>query len=77
MWKRSSGRNFCSESAILRPRFNQRSNPSFSAMSQPSGQGELQWRLSSHPVTLLTFLSFRICEFWQAPAILEDLSNFD
>ena len=32
-----------------------------SAMEQPR-QGDLSWRLSSHPVTLLCFLSFRICK---------------
>jgi len=25
-------------------------------------QGDLSWRLSSHPITLLFFLGFRICE---------------
>jgi hypothetical protein len=25
--------------------------------------GELSWRLSSHPITLLCFLAFRICMF--------------
>ena len=25
-------------------------------------QGDLSWRLSSHPVTLLWFLGFRLCE---------------
>lgn len=30
------------------------------AAAQPQ-QGALSWRLSSHPITLLTFLGFRIC----------------
>jgi hypothetical protein len=29
--------------------------------TQPA-PGSLSWRLSSHPITLLTFLGFRICE---------------
>jgi hypothetical protein len=28
----------------------------------PPGDGSLSWRLSSHPITLLTFLGFRICK---------------
>jgi hypothetical protein len=31
------------------------------AQTQPQ-PGDLSWRLSSHPITLLTFLFFRICE---------------
>lgn len=27
----------------------------------PPAAGTLSWRLSSHPITLLTFLGFRIC----------------
>jgi hypothetical protein len=30
--------------------------------AQPA-PGSLSWRLSSHPITLLTFLGFRVCEF--------------
>lgn len=30
--------------------------------NQPAGA--LSWRLSAHPITLLTFLGFRICEFF-------------
>lgn len=30
---------------------------------QPA-QGSLSWRLSAHPITLLTFLAFRIGEFF-------------
>ena len=30
------------------------------ATPQPTA-GSLSWRLSSHPITLLTFLGFRIC----------------
>lgn len=29
-------------------------------------QGDLSWRLSSHPITLLCFLGFRICELCNA-----------
>lgn len=29
--------------------------------------GSLSWRLSSHPITLLTFLSFRVCKSWLFP----------
>jgi len=28
--------------------------------------GQLSWRLSSHPITLLWFLGFRICEYARA-----------
>lgn len=28
---------------------------------QGGSAGDLSWRLSSHPITLLTFLAFRIC----------------
>jgi hypothetical protein len=28
----------------------------------PPQHGDLSWRLSSHPITLLTFLGFRICK---------------
>jgi hypothetical protein len=28
---------------------------------QTPAPGSLSWRLSSHPITLLTFLCFRIC----------------
>lgn len=28
---------------------------------QQPAAGALSWRLSSHPITLLTFLAFRIC----------------
>ncbi|PKS10603.1 hypothetical protein jhhlp_002357, partial [Lomentospora prolificans] len=31
--------------------------------SQPLAPGSLSWRLSSHPITLLTFLGFRIVSF--------------
>jgi hypothetical protein len=30
---------------------------------QAPAPGSLSWRLSSHPITLLTFLSFRICTY--------------
>ncbi|KAH6682270.1 hypothetical protein F5X68DRAFT_263254 [Plectosphaerella plurivora] len=30
------------------------------AQTAPTGDGALSWRLSSHPITLLTFLGFRI-----------------
>jgi hypothetical protein len=26
------------------------------------GPGKLDWRLSAHPITLVTFLGFRACE---------------
>lgn len=29
---------------------------------QTPAPGTLSWKLSSHPITLLTFLFFRICE---------------
>lgn len=35
--------------------------------------GDLSWRLSSHPITLLTFLAFRICE---PPARRQLLSKY-
>lgn len=31
------------------------------AQSQQAQPGALHWRLSSHPITLITFLAFRIC----------------
>src|SRR5205823_968081 len=31
------------------------------AQTAPPAPGSLSWRLSSHPITLLTFLFFRIC----------------
>lgn len=30
-------------------------------------QGELNWRLSSHPITLLSFLAFRIGKLPNSP----------
>lgn len=35
------------------------------AQQQPL-PGSLSWRLSSHPITLLTFLAFRICKLCSA-----------
>jgi hypothetical protein len=32
------------------------------AAPAPAQAGSLSWRLSSHPITLLTFLAFRICK---------------
>lgn len=29
---------------------------------QSPAAGSLSWKLSSHPITLLTFLFFRVCE---------------
>lgn len=37
-----------------------------SAQQEPQ-QGDLSWRLSSHPITLLTFLGFRTCELSLMP----------
>ncbi|CAK1364128.1 unnamed protein product [Cercospora beticola] len=34
---------------------------------QPSS-GDLNWRLSAHPITLVTFLAFRICTPYQSPS---------
>jgi hypothetical protein len=31
--------------------------------NQNAPAGSLSWRLSSHPITLLCFLTFRICKF--------------
>lgn len=31
-------------------------------MDQPTRPGDLSWRLSSHPITLLCFLGFRTCK---------------
>ena len=46
------------------------------SQSQPAPQqGELHWRLSSHPVTLLTFLSFRICMLCLAPSSIRALTS--
>ena len=42
-------------------------------MDQQTPEGTLSWRLSSHPITLLWFLGFRVCKdwascpFWNAP----------
>ncbi|MCJ1242857.1 Golgi apparatus membrane protein tvp23 [Trapelia coarctata] len=36
---------------------------------QQPRQGDLSWRLSSHPVTLLCFLAFRICAFNPVPCV--------
>ena len=41
------------------------------ASSQQPREGDLSWRLSSHPITLLFFLSFRIGEY-----SIEALTNF-
>ena len=35
-------------------------------MAEPAREarpGDLSWRLSSHPITLIFFLGFRICTF--------------
>ena len=42
------------------PISNHRNLSHLTAMAD-SQQGELSWRISSHPVTLLTFLGFRVC----------------
>jgi hypothetical protein len=39
---------------------------------QSPAPGTLSWRLSSHPITLLTFLAFRSCTFVLLIARLED-----
>lgn len=38
--------------------------------AQPA-PGSLSWRLSSHPITLLTFLGFRVCECPSALRIVQ------
>jgi hypothetical protein len=40
---------------------------------QTPAPGSLSWRLSSHPITLLTFLCFRICT--PAPPIQPQLPS--
>lgn len=42
------------------------------------GQGELNWRLSAHPITLLVFLSIRIGPYSPTPSksSKNDLANF-
>ena len=39
--------------------------------AQQPKQGDLHWRLSSHPITLLFFLGFRICNVSPPPYRLE------
>ena len=48
-------------------------------MAEPAREarpGDLSWRLSSHPITLIFFLGFRICTFqiqcWLSPANAHD-----
>jgi hypothetical protein len=36
--------------------------------------GELNWRLSAHPITLITFLIFRVCKLLTAPTLSQGIA---